>query len=194
MVLASVAFRVESKLTTRNCILLWSIGCILVAGAHSWLKRLPSRGESYVASMTGSFRARQDESIDPARALPYWTSEPHAGPGSVSIGLFPAPDHLRFAARDYAGSVGNKVYLELDTTKERIPLAIPNSGRDWETISCELPFGWRGRLITLNASAGAGGGIAVSQPYGPGTGATRQYGLMESLSALLANGLLYGAL
>jgi hypothetical protein len=69
---------------------------------------------------------------------------------------------------------------------------ISESNGQWKVIDYKMPFGWRGRHITLNATA-ADGGLAISKPFGRGTGENRRYGLMETLTAWLANGLLYGA-
>jgi hypothetical protein len=86
--------------------------------------------------------------------------------------------------------------MELEVTRDLIPLRAVNSGRKWGIVDYEMPFGWRGRLVTLRASVGAGGapgGVALSLPFGRGSGGTRGYGLMETLTAWLANGFLYGA-
>src|SRR5580698_3174117 len=59
-----------------------------------------------------------------------------------------------------------------------------------------MPLGWRGRLITLNASvknAENPMGMGISQPFGRDSGEVRHYGLMETVTAFLFNGLIYGA-
>ena len=181
-----------SKLTTRTWILLWAIVCLGIGGIHNWLKELPSREENYEANATGSFVAHSDRSIDSAHLLMSWDSGVQRGRGSVSIGPFPSPDRLRFAVRCDPHTPNSEVHLELQLIGIQIPIAIAHSGR-WEVVETEIPFGWRGRLITLNASAGPEGGLAVSQPFGGETGSARHYGLMETVTAWLANGLLYGA-
>ncbi len=185
-----------SRLTPRTAFLLGSAGCVVLWASHLWLGRLPSQRETYEARVTGSFVARVDEAGELAPRLPYWASEPGGGEGSVSLGPFPAPDRLRFAVRGDPGAAAGAVTLELELTKDRIPLAIAPAGAGWGTVDYEVPFGWRGRLVTLNARVGPGGaapGLALSQPFGRGTGGERRYGLMETLLAWLANGLLYGA-
>jgi hypothetical protein len=183
---------VHPNQTTRTWILLWCVGLLAVVAAHSWIKALPSQAESYHAAVAGSFGAHADTTVDPARAIATWEAPPGAA-GTVSIGPFPAPDHLVFAVRGDPGAAGNGIYLELQVIKIRIQVAAAPSDR-WSAVSVDMPFGWRGRLITLNAAAGPAGGLAISQPYGRGTGSTRQYGLAETLGAWLANGFLYGAL
>ena len=155
------------------------------------MRGLPSQRETYGATTTGSFEAHSDQAIEPGNSLTFWASGTH-GPGTVSIGPFPAPDHLTFAVRGEPGA-GGGVFLELQIIRIRIPIAITSSGPGWKTVDQDLPFGWRGRLITLNAACGTTGGLAVSQPFGRASGGTRQYGLMETVTAWLANGLLYGA-
>jgi hypothetical protein len=87
-----------------------------------------------------------------------------------------------------------KIYLELELIKARIPLTIGNLSNHWTIVDYEMPFGWRGRLITLSAVAESAGEFGISQPFGRGTGDTRQYGLVETTTAWLTNGLLYGAI
>jgi hypothetical protein len=169
------------------------MGCVLVGASHYCLRSLPSEKKSYEAAVTGSFQARPPEAVEHLSTVPIWDSGSRNASGSVSIGPFPAPDRLKFAVRADSGAEHQEVYLELQIIKIRIPVTIAHSGQ-WEIVNQEMPFGWRGRLITLNASTGAAGGLAVSQPFGRLTGGTRQYGLMETVTAWLANGLLYGAL
>jgi hypothetical protein len=183
---------VHSKLTARTWIVLGSIGCLLLGAAHSWLRELPTQKESYEAAVTGSYSAHPEASVDPAHPLTCWASD-ERGPGTVSIGPFPAPNHLRFAVRGNSKAAGTQVYLELQIIRIRIPIAAADSGPHWSVVDVDIPFGWRGRLITLDATVGPGEEFAVTQPFGPGTGGTRQYGLMETLTAWLANGILYGA-
>ena len=181
----------HSKPTTRTWILLWCLGCLVLGSVHYGIQGLPSQRESYAATKTGSVGSRFDGSIEPGNTLACWDCG-KPGPGSVSVGPFPAPDHLRFAVRGSPGP-GGAVYLELQILRIRIPIAVAAPGPGWSIVDSDIPFGWRGRLVTLNADCGAGGDLAISQPFGRGTGGTRQYGLLETGTAWLANGLLYSA-
>ena len=183
------------RLTRRTCALSAILGCIALAAVHLGLSLLPSQAESYPVATTGSFRAQRSGAAELAPGIALWASDVRGGPGSVTLGPFPAPDRLRIAARGDPAAAGQSLYLALDVINARIPLALSAPAGKWGIIDCELPSGWRGRLITLQASTGPGNaacGLAFTQPYGRGTGGTRSYGLMETLCAWLANGLLYG--
>lgn len=186
------------SLSKRTVLLAAILGCTALGVVRSATRLLPSQRETYKATASSAFTVHHgDKASGPLAGLNYWSSFDQGARegGTVSIGPFPAPDHLRFAVRGYPAAPGNKIFLELEFTKFRIPIMMENTGASWHVVDFDLPLGWRGWRISLNAVSGADSatsGFEISQPYGWRTGGTRQYGLLETLTAWIANGLLYG--
>ena len=184
------------QLTTRTLVLIAAAGAASLGLVRFGLKQLPSQQARYSSAVVGGFSEHTDRSISPGQNLVCWSLD-SGRYGTVTIGPFPAPDHIRFAVRGPAGGKGADVFLELEVTKDRIPVVAVSDGKGWKMVDVELPLGWRGWRITLNASstsANKGGDIGISQPFGWGTGGLQEFGLVDSFIAWLANGLLYGAI
>jgi hypothetical protein len=181
------------KPTTAAVTVMSCLGLLLLGALQHLLSRSDLYRESYTASVGGSFQGPRPGHVGKATSLAYWESGAGRGPGSVRIGPFPAPDRLAFALARENPADASEVYLELELLKLRLPLQIqPAPAGAWSTVSVTLPYGWRGRLITLNARSGGGADLRISQPLGRDSGDYRHYGLAVTVIAFLANALLYG--
>lgn len=191
--------RFPEGLSARSLVAAVCLGCAALAGVHALAMRQPSSRQQYEAVAKGSFGAASGQADVEGERVAFWSSESTDGAsaGSVSLGPFPAPDHLRYALRGHPGAPGNQLFLELELTGIRLPLAVGGAGEGWTVAETELPLGWRGWRVTLNAVSASGGparGFAVTEPFGLTSGGVGRYGLWESVSAWLVNGTLYGVL
>lgn len=184
------------RFTTRALILTAASAYVALGVLRFGLRHLPSQQAEYSVVLAGGFVPHSGGSVGSTRDLRYWSLEAGQA-GSVSIGPFPAPEHLHFAVRSGAGDQPPEVFLQLEVTKDRLPVAWVARKEGWSTVDMELPLGWRGWRITLNAVSGPEprrGDFMLSQPFGWDTGGPQDYGFLESLAAFLANGLLFGTL
>ncbi|MBC7368303.1 MAG: hypothetical protein H7343_16080 [Undibacterium sp.] len=118
-----------------------------------------------------------------------------ANEGTLRIGPFPAPARLRLAVSGYPHSRGNDLYLEMADLNLRLPLPVGEIGERWQVEEYEIPFGWRGRRVTVvavDAGRGEGGWLAVSEPLPLASGRVFEFTFLAMLGAWICNGLFLG--
>ncbi|MBM3853655.1 MAG: hypothetical protein FJ399_10930, partial [Verrucomicrobia bacterium] len=156
---------------------------------------LASKIEGRFLENRGWYRGEPFITHRPVRAWGSWAGS-DLNTGSLTLGPFPAPAHLRFAVGGYPPYPGLALRVERPGTHETIPINAPAVGERWRVIDQQIPATWRGepiQLVALDNSKVTGGWIAITEPIrgGVGDGAT---GLWQSLGAWALNGLLLGVL
>jgi hypothetical protein len=176
--------------------------CVTLYGAMRHSLRIVPAHHGLAARIEGSFlenrgwyRGEPFITHRPVRAWGSWSGS-DLNTGSLTLGPFPAPAHLRFAVGGYPPYPGLALRLDRPGTTETIAINAPAVGERWRVIDQPLPEAWRGQpiqLVAVDNSKVTGGWIAITEPIrgGVGDGAT---GLWQSLGAWALNGLLFGVL
>ena len=169
----------------------------ILYGAHLATRQLAPTNPDIGVRIDGDFPRDGQYAGDPlthGRTLRFWGSWAGSdeNTGRLTLGPFPAPGVLHFAAGGYPDNAGNRIYVERADTGERRLIPIAAIGERWRVIGYPLPGEWLDQPLLLVAddqSKALGGWLGLSEPLRGGR-ATGSNGFIESVAAWAINGLL----